>query len=188
MISFKYILDGLVTAGVLVEELMQSYNRAAVLIVDPHSEYHTLSTIQGDSQFGGSDGYHPEVKIFTPDKIKVRFSTLSEGDVKYLLPDGTSDKMLHFLSQAFRSLNDRLRAEGRRDYLYNYHDLRDEVQRQQYGREGDTGDGGNVSSIQGLLWRLDSRFDTPDGIFHSQGIEVSSFCAHNFRSQHHGIP
>lgn len=156
------------TAGVLVEELMQSYNRAAVLIVDPHSEYHTLSTIQGDSQFGGSDGYHPEVKIFTPDKIKVRFSTLSEGDVKYLLPDGTSDKMLHFLSQAFRSLNDRLRAEGRRDYLYNYHDLRDEVQRQQYGREGDTGDGGNVSSIQGLLWRLDSRFDKPDGIFHSQ--------------------
>lgn len=156
------------TAGVLVEELMQSYNRAAVLIVDPHSEYHTLSTIQGDSQFGGSDGYHPEVKIFTPDKIKVRFSTLSEGDVKYLLPDGTSDKMLHFLSQAFRSLNDRLRAEGRRDYLYNYHDLRDEVQRQQYGKEGDTGDGGNVSSIQGLLWRLDSRFDKPDGIFHSQ--------------------
>lgn len=155
------------TAGVLVEELMQPYNRAAVLIVDPHSEYHTLSTIQGDLRFSGSDGYHPEVKIFTPDKIKVRFSTLSEGDVKYLLPEGTSDKMLHFLSQAFRSLNDRLRAEGRRDYLYNYHDLRDEVQRQQYGKEGDAGDGGNVSSIQGLLWRLDSRFDKTDSIFHA---------------------
>lgn len=155
------------TAGVLVEELLLPYNRAAVLIVDPHGEYHTLSTIQGDPQFAGSDGYQPEVKIFTPDKIKVRFSTLTEGDVKYLLPEGTSDKMLHYLGQAFRSLQDRMKAEGRRDYLYNYHDLRDEVQRQQYGKDGDTGDGGNVSSIQGLLWRLDSRFDRPESIFHS---------------------
>ena len=155
------------TAGVLVEELMQPHNRAAVLIVDPHGEYHTLSTIQGDSQFAGGDGYHPEVKIFTPDKIKVRFSTLTEGDIKYLLPEGTSDKMLHYLGQAFRSLQDRLKAEGRRDYLYNYHDLRDEVQRQQYGKDGDSGDGGNVSSIQGLLWRLDSRFDRSESIFHA---------------------
>lgn len=156
------------TAGVLVEELMQSYNRAAVLIVDPHGEYHTMSSIQGDAQFAGTDGYKPEVKIFTPDKIKVRFSSLTEADVKYLLPEGTSDKMLHFLGQAFRSLNDRLKAEGRRDYLYNYHDLRDEVTRQQYGKDDrDAGDGGNVSSIQGLLWRLDSRFDREAGIFHA---------------------
>ncbi|MGQ0542816.1 MAG: ATP-binding protein [Blastocatellia bacterium] len=156
------------TAGVLVEELMQSYNRAAVLIVDPHGEYHTMSSIQGDPQFAGTDGYKPDVQIFTPHKIKVRFSTLTEADVKYLLPEGTSDKMLHFLGQAFRSLNDRLKAEGRRDYLYNYHDLRDEVTRQQYGKDDkDAGDGGNVSSIQGLLWRLDSRFDRENGIFHA---------------------
>ncbi len=155
------------TAGVLVEELMQPYNRAAVLIVDPHGEYHTMSSIQGDANFAGSDGYKPEVKIFTPDSIKVRFSTLTEADVKYLLPEGTSDKMLHFLRQAYRSLQDRLKAEGRRDYLYSYFDLRDEVQRQQYGKnDKDAGDGGNVSSIQGLLWRLDSRFDRTDSIFH----------------------
>lgn len=155
------------TAGVLVEELMQPYNRAAVLIVDPHGEYHTMSSIQGDAQFESADGYQPEVKIFTPDSIKVRFSTLTEADVKYLLPEGTSDKMLHFLRQAYRSLQDRLKAEGRRDYLYSYFDLRDEVQRQQYGKDDkDAGDGGNVSSIQGLLWRLDSRFDRTDSIFH----------------------
>ena len=154
------------TAGVLVEEFMQSYNRASVLIVDPHGEYHTMQAIQGDNQFSGSDGYKPEVKIFTPDKIKVRFSTLTEADVKYLLPEGTSDKMLHFLGQAFRSLNDQLKAEGKRDYLYSYYDLRDHVQKQQFGKEGENaGDGGNVSSIQGLLWRLDARFDRPDGIF-----------------------
>lgn len=154
------------TAGVLIEELMRPYNRASVLIVDPHGEYHTMSSICGDASFRSADGYEPDVKIFSPEKIKVRFSTLTEADIKYLLPEGTSDKMLHFLRQAFRSLNDRLKAEGRRDHLYSYYDLRDEVQNQQYGKdEKDAGDGGNVSSIQGLLWRLDSRFDRPDGIF-----------------------
>ncbi|CAN5848863.1 DUF87 domain-containing protein [soil metagenome] len=157
------------TAGVFVEELMNKYNRAAVLIVDPHGEYHTMSSIMGNEQFFGEDGYRPEVKIFTPDKIKVRFSTLTEADVKYLLPEGTSDKMAHFLSQAFRSLNERLKAERRQDYAYAYHDLRDEVNAQKYGDESKKdGSGGNVSSIDGLLWRLDSRFDKPDSIFSAQ--------------------
>jgi len=157
------------TAGVFVEELMNQYNRAAVLIVDPHGEYHTMSSIMGDAQFFGADGYRPEVKIFTPDKIKVRFSTLTEADVKYLLPEGTSDKMGHFLAQAFRSLNERLKAERRQDYAYAYHDLRDEVNAQKYGDESKKdGSGGNVSSIDGLLWRLDSRFDKPDSIFSAQ--------------------
>ena len=155
------------TAGVFVEELMNQYNRAAVLIVDPHGEYHTMSSIMGDAQFFGADGYRPEVKIFTPDKIKVRFSTLTEADVKYLLPEGTSDKMAHFLAQAFRSLNERLRAERRQDYAYAYHDLRDEVNKQKFGSENQKDSGGNVSSIDGLLWRMDSRFDRPDSIFHA---------------------
>jgi DNA helicase HerA-like ATPase len=155
------------TAGVLVEELMSPYNRAAVLIVDPHGEYHTMSSIMGDAQFAGADGYKPEVKIFTPDKIKVRFSTLTEADVKYLLPEGTSDKMSHFLSQAFRALQEKLKAERRQDYAYAYHDLRDEVNEQKFGTEGKS-DGGNVSSIEGLLWRLDSRFDRADSIFSAQ--------------------
>ncbi len=154
------------TAGVLVEELMNQYNRAAVLIVDPHGEYHTMSSIMGDTQFFGADGYKPEVKIFTPDKIKVRFSTLTEADVKYLLPEGTSDKMAHFLSQAYSSLRERLKAEHRAEYAYAYHDLRDEVNAQKFGDEKKgSGDGGNVSSIDGLLWRMDSRFGKPDSIF-----------------------
>ncbi len=157
------------TAGVFVEELMNKYNRAAVLIVDPHGEYHTMSSIMGDAQFFGEDGYRPEVKIYTPDKIKVRFSTLTEADVKYLLPEGTSDKMAHFLAQAFRSLQEKLKAERRQDYAYAYHDLRDEVNAQKYGDESKKdGSGGNVSSIDGLLWRLDSRFDKPDSIFSAQ--------------------
>jgi DNA helicase HerA-like ATPase len=163
------------TAGVLVEELMSPFNRAAVLIIDPHGEYHTMQSIQGNSLFKGSDGYQPEVRIFTPDKIKVRFSTLTEADIKYLLPEGTSDKMLHFLSQAFRTLTDGQMAERK---LWGYHDLREAVVQQKYGNEGKSGDGGNVSSIEGLLWRLDSRFDKRDGIFSdSEHIDLKELYA-----------
>src|SRR5437763_5835407 len=148
------------TAGVLVEELMMPYNRAAVLVVDPHAEYDTLRTIEDDSRFRSGDGdYKPEVKIFTHERVKVRFSSLTEADIKYLLPEGTSEKMLHFLSQAFRQL-----AATRQNELWGYHDLRDEVKAQKY--DGDArGEASNASSIEGLLWRLDSRFDRPNSIF-----------------------
>ncbi|MGH9901930.1 MAG: ATP-binding protein, partial [Pyrinomonadaceae bacterium] len=150
------------TAGVIVEELMRPYNRAAALVVDPHGEYDTLRSIETDARFGaGEDGYQPEVKIFTHDRVKVRFSSLTEADVKYLLPEGTSDKMLHFLSQAFRQLTAGLRGERE---TWGYHDLRDAVKEQKY--EGsERSESSNASSIEGLLWRLDSRFDKPGSIF-----------------------
>ena len=148
------------TAGVLVEELMRPYNRAAVLVVDPHGEYDTLRSIEEDARFReDGDGYRPEVKIFTHERVKVRFSSLTEADIKYLLPEGTSDKMLHFLSQAFRQL-----TATRQNELWGYHDLRDEVKAQKY--EGsERNEASNASSIEGLLWRLDSRFDKPNSIF-----------------------
>jgi hypothetical protein len=148
------------TAGVLVEELMRPYNRAAVLVVDPHGEYDTLRSIEEDARFReDGEGYRPEVKIFTHERVKVRFSSLTEADIKYLLPEGTSDKMLHFLSQAFRQL-----TATRQNELWGYHDLRDEVKAQKY--EGsERNESSNASSIEGLLWRLDSRFDKPNSIF-----------------------
>ncbi|HYP02748.1 MAG TPA: DUF87 domain-containing protein, partial [Pyrinomonadaceae bacterium] len=153
------------TAGVLVEELMMPHNRAAVLIVDPHGEYDTLRSIEGDRRFHDGD-YKPEVKIFTHDRVRVRFSSLTEADIKYLLPEGASDKMLHYLSQAYRKLT--ASARGERG-LWGYHDLRDAVTAEKYGEEdargGGGGAGGNVGSIDALLWRLDSRFDRPGSIF-----------------------
>src|SRR5256714_6253997 len=149
------------TAGVLLEELMMPHNRAAVLIVDPHGEYDTLTSIQGDARFQDGE-YQPEVKIFTHDRIKVRVSSLTEADIKYLLPEGTSDKMLHYLSQAYRNLT--ADERGMRG-LWGYEDLRDAVTEQKYEGEERSGSGSNVSSIEGLLWRLDSRFRRPDSIF-----------------------
>jgi uncharacterized protein len=151
------------TAGVLVEELMMPYNRASVLVVDPHGEYDTLRSIEADARFRADGGYQPEVKIFTHDRIKVRVSSLTEADIKYLLPEGTSDKMLHYLSQAYRKLTAGERGERG---TWGYHDLRDAVTEEKYGEEdGRGGSGGNVGSIDALLWRLDSRFDRPDSIF-----------------------
>lgn len=151
------------TAGVLVEELMMPHNRAAVLIVDPHGEYDTLRSIEGDTHFSGAGGYQPEVKIFTHDRVKVRFSSLTEADIKYLLPEGTSDKMLHYLSQAYRRLAATDRGERG---LWGYHDLRDAVTAEKYGDEDGRGNStGNASSIDGLLWRLDNRFDRPNSLF-----------------------
>ncbi len=149
------------TAGVFIEELMRPHNGAAVLVVDPHGEYHTMQSIHGHEKFARGS-YQPEVKIFLPEKIKVRFSTLTEADVKYLLPDGTSDKMLHFLHLAYNKLKERKDFERG---LWGYHDLRDCVVEQKYGSENGKGDSGNVSSIEGLLWRLDNRFDKAHGIF-----------------------
>lgn len=149
------------TAGVFIEELMQPHNGAAVLIVDPHGEYHTMNSIHSHEKFT-QNGYAPECKIFLPEKIKVRFSTLTEADVKYLLPEGTSDKMLHFLHLAYNKLKERKDFERG---MWGYHDLRDCVVEQKYGAENGKGDSGNVSSIEGLLWRLDNRFDKKDGIF-----------------------
>ncbi|MFH3574928.1 DUF87 domain-containing protein, partial [Acinetobacter baumannii] len=90
------------------------------LIIDPHGEYHTLSAIAGDARFRGHDGYTPEVRIYTHDRIRVRFSTLTEADIKYLLPEGASEKMFHYLSQAYRKLAYRPEQERR---LWGYHDL-----------------------------------------------------------------
>jgi DNA helicase HerA-like ATPase len=148
------------TAGVLVEELMSPRNRASVLIVDPHGEYQTLKVIEEHPLFN-TDSYSPQVRVFTPDRIKVRFSTLTEADIKYLLPEGTSDKMLHFLSQAYRQLTTGIR--GARE-LWGYQDLRDAVKEQKYDT-GERNEASNASSIEGLLWRLDSRFDRPDSLF-----------------------
>jgi hypothetical protein len=57
------------TAGVLIEELLRPYNRAAVLIFDPHGEYGTLDGMRGNPAFQGEDGYQPRVNILQPDDI-----------------------------------------------------------------------------------------------------------------------
>ncbi|NBO64357.1 MAG: DUF87 domain-containing protein, partial [Acidobacteria bacterium] len=141
-------------AGVLLEELLMPHNRAAVLIIDPHGEYGTLRDIHQHPAF--QDGsYHPEVRIYTPNKIKVRLSSLTESDLVYLLPEMT-EKMRTYLSQAYRALIN-TRGRGERG-LWGFQDLLEEVIAQKYGDEEGRGSS-NVSSIDGLEWRLRRRFE-----------------------------
>lgn len=138
------------TAGVLIEELLKPYNRAAVLIVDPHGEYHTLQELHKHPAFAAGV-YHPEIRIFTPDKIKVRISTLTEADINYLLPE-TTEKMKTFLSQAYKAV-----INTRREGMWGFQDLMEEVLQLKYGDE--KSGSGNVSTIDGLEWRLNRRFN-----------------------------
>lgn len=142
------------TASVLVEELMRPENRSAVLIVDPHGEYNTLEEIKKPEfkAHFSRDGYEPEVKILRPEKVKVRFDSLEFGDICYLLQE-LSEKMKYFLGTAFRNVRTRTGPHGR----YTFQDLMDAVAEQRYG--DDNGDrSGNVSTIDALEWRLESRF------------------------------
>lgn len=86
-------------AAVLIEELMKPYNKACVLIVDPHGEYDTLQEMMGRPEFS-DEGYRPEVYIVRPDQIRVRISSLELSDFRYLLPN-LSEKMHYRLGQTY---------------------------------------------------------------------------------------
>src|SRR5712691_12769498 len=83
-------------ASVIIEELMQPYNKACMLVIDPHGEYGTLDQIanfaefedRSDGQSGGSV-YRAEVKVYKPEQVKVRVSSLNMGDMRHLLTEMT---------------------------------------------------------------------------------------------------
>ncbi|MBN1401592.1 MAG: ATP-binding protein [Anaerolineae bacterium] len=90
-------------AGVMIEELMRPHNRAAILVIDPHGEYDTLTALQGHPGFQAAD-YRAEVRVVRPADIKVRVSSLTLGDLSYLLPNLT-EKMHFVLRQALQQVN-----------------------------------------------------------------------------------
>ena len=83
-------------ASVIIEEMMRPYNRAAVLIIDPHGEYNTLQEIANDEEFREGEAaspaarrqprYEARTRVYLHDQVKVRMNTLTLGDLRYLLP------------------------------------------------------------------------------------------------------
>lgn len=143
------------TAGVLIEEFLAPYNRAAVLIFDPHGEYGTLTDMRGHASFQGEDGYSPEVKILTPTDISIRVSSLDYYDVLTLLPE-MSDRQQSILNKAFRILQRHRRGE----YRWNVDDLIAAV------NEADTAEDeeGNLkvgSSAPAITWKLERLANSP---------------------------
>src|SRR6266702_2320344 len=110
-------------ASVIIEELMQPHNKACVLIIDPHGEYSTLDQIANHDEFsensaGRSGAYRPQVRVYKPEQVKVRISTLTMGDMRHLLPEMT-EKQQYLLSRALRKV-----AETRRGSPWSVADLK----------------------------------------------------------------
>lgn len=89
-------------AGVIAEELLKPYNSAALLILDPHGEYHTLNEVEGMQEFR-TNTYSPNVKIYGKDEIKIRLSELEYDEIVGMMPDLT-DRMEAIFNRAYREL------------------------------------------------------------------------------------
>jgi len=89
-------------AGVLAEELLKPCNSAALLILDPHGEYHTLNEVEGMHEFR-TENYSPNVKIYGKDEIKIRLSELEYDEIVGMMPDLT-DRMEAIFNRAYKEL------------------------------------------------------------------------------------
>lgn len=134
-------------AGVLLEELMMPYNRAAVLIIDPHGEYDTLQDIQNLPEFREGN-YKPSVRIFRPDQLRVRTSSLTLGDLRYLLPN-LSEKMHYQLGRAYAFAN---RTWG--EDKYTLEQLKMAVRQTAEGKRGEEEMEEDDPTTGALIWRL----------------------------------
>ncbi|MBO0781500.1 MAG: DUF87 domain-containing protein, partial [Ktedonobacteraceae bacterium] len=146
-------------ASVLIEELMQPQNKACVLIVDPHGEYGTLDQIANAPQFaeegdGRGNGYRAHVRVYKPEQVKVRLSTLNIGDMRQLLPEMT-EKQQYLLSRALRKVQ-----EVKRDTPWGVADLKQAIKAVSKQKNEDENDGADDSStVHALTWRVEQRFE-----------------------------
>jgi len=146
-------------ASVVIEELMQPHNKACVLIIDPHGEYGTIDQIMNHAKFevegeGKRPGYQAQVRIYKPDQVKVRISTLSMGDMRSLLPEMT-EKQQYLLSRALRKVH-----ENRRGTPWGVADLKQAIKavsRQKTDEENEGAD--DSSTVHALTWRVEQRFE-----------------------------
>src|SRR6266487_2918170 len=168
-------------ASVIIEELMQPYNKACVLILDPHGEYGTLSEIANAEQFseeskearegiGRGGSYRAQVRVYKPDQVKVRLSSLNIGDMRHLLSEMT-EKQQYLLNRALRKVN-----ETKRGTPWGSEDLKAAVKSvaKQKGEEDSEG-ADDSSTVHALMWRIADRFDnsfTFDDIQHLDLPEI----------------
>ena len=156
-------------ASVIIEEMMRPYNRAAVLIIDPHGEYNTLQEIANDEEFRESEPaspaarrqprYEARTRVYLHDQVKVRMNTLTLGDLRYLLPNMT-DKQHHFLSRAFEALRNEKKGQP-----WGAADLKRHVSNVGKSANEDSGDDSGNSTIAALHWKIDERLGDNTMVF-----------------------
>ncbi len=145
-------------ASVLIEELMQPYNKACVLIIDPHGEYSTLEELPNFPQFreAGEDkrpAYSASVRVYKPEQVKVRISSLDMGDMRHLLTEMT-EKQQHLLSRALRKVR-----SDKRGSPWGAHDLLNAIKAVAKQKGDEESEGADDSStVHALTWRIEQRF------------------------------
>ncbi len=165
-------------ASVVVEELMRPYNRAAVLIVDPHGEYGTLEELANRPEFGegepdtadGRDGrdaragrrrtrYHARTRVYLHDQVKVRLATLTLGDLRYLLPDLT-EKQHFFLGRAHANL-----MRAKKGQPWTAAELKQAVLDLTRKSNEEFGDDSGNSTAAALSWKIEGRLEQNTMVF-----------------------
>jgi len=144
-------------AAVLIEELMKPYNRAAVLIVDPHGEYQTLTEMRNNDEFSKSE-YRPQVKIFLPGEVKVRTASLDLNDLYYLLPNLT-ERMEYLLRRAYRDVRNTSKKEKGVPDRWTIAELQIRLRELGEGNGEDEQherDDRYANTADALIWRLES--------------------------------
>jgi uncharacterized protein len=159
-------------ASVILEELMRPYNRAAVLIVDPHGEYGTLQEIANREEFAEPTSaagarssrrrpaYRATTRVYLHDQVKVRLSTLTLGDLRYLLP-GLTDKQNHFLSRAFEAV----RTAKKGGAPWTAEELKEAVKEVARDKNEESGDDSGNSTVAALAWKIDERLARNNFVF-----------------------
>jgi len=144
-------------AAVLIEELMKPYNRAAVLIVDPHGEYQTLTEMQNNDEFSKGE-YRPQVKIFLPGEVKVRTASLGLNDLNYLLPNLT-ERMEYLLRRAYMDVRNTSEKEQGVPDRWTIAELQIRLRELGEGNGEDEEherDDRYANTADALIWRLES--------------------------------
>ena len=152
-------------AGVLLEELMMPYNRAAVLVIDPHGEYDTLQQTHNLPIFR-DDEYKPKVKILRPNNLRVRISSLTLPDLRYLLTN-LSEKMHYQLGRAFRYAQ-RTWGEDR----YTLEQLYRAVREVGDGAQGEDETTDDDPTTGALIWRLGAALGASEIFDDFENIEL----------------
>jgi DNA helicase HerA-like ATPase len=146
-------------ASVIIEELMQPHNKACILIIDPHGEYSTLEQIANHPQFseeaeGRGRGYQANVRIYKPEQVKVRLSSLNMGDMRQLLPEMT-EKQQYLLSRAMRKVQ-----SDKRGHPWGAADLKQAIKAVSRQKNDEDSEGADDSStVHALTWRIEQRFE-----------------------------
>ena len=143
-------------AGVLLEEMLRPHNRAAVLVIDPHGEYDTLTQMERIPAFAEAD-YRPRVEVIRPADVKVRISSLGLGDLRYLLPE-MSERMHYVLGKAYNLVQRKFGAHWTlAQFRLAVREAEQEMSGKSVAEEADElAAGDDYGTAGAVIWRLNS--------------------------------